>query len=487
MRSKNKILSMAMVFIFALAFLVPTLGMPATAAAAEPSVKTLSYDIDDDYVTLYANLYDSDNDYSVDEYGFYADDSKAQVSSRDSWSSKADGIDDGEFYLQIPVSDFEDGIYYYRAYVKFDDGEENVGLIKLFVFDEDGSNSDVEVNTVGAEDIGDDYATLVGEIDTIDTDDYTITGYGFYWDTDRNEVEDGEDGDAYWEEAGDDELEEGDEFKLDIDDLDEDETYYFMAYVDYEDSDGDDNTAYGDVESFSTGESNDDPEVTTNSASSIDSDSAILNGTIESYGDDNEMTEYGFYYGTSSSPTTKKKVGDYSDNIDEGDSFNYELTGLKADTQYYFQAYGRNSAGLAYGAVKSFTTKEGVAVVSPAVFTIGSNFYLQNNTYKMMDAAPYIKNSRTYLPIRYVGYAMGLSDAQIQWNEAAQQVTLTNGSKTVILNIGSKTIYSNGTAITMDVAPEITNSRTCLPIAWVAAAFGHTAVWDGISKTVTIY
>lgn len=81
---------------------------------------------------------------------------------------------------------------------------------------------------------------------------------------------------------------------------------------------------------------------------------------------------------------------------------------------------------------------------------------------------------------------MGLTDAQIQWYEATRTVILTKGSTTVVLVIGSPTMFVNGQARMMDVAPEITNSRTCLPIAWVAAAFGHTAVWNGSTQQVTL-
>jgi hypothetical protein len=103
-----------------------------------------------------------------------------------------------------------------------------------------------------------------------------------------------------------------------------------------------------------------------------------------------------------------------------------------------------------------------------------------------MDAAPYIKNNRTYMPVRYVAYAMGLTDANIVWNGATNTATLTKGSTSVILVIGSRIMYVNGAPRTMDVAPEITNNRICLPIAWVASAFGCTATWNGTAKTVTI-
>lgn len=335
--------------------------------------------------------------------------------------------------------------------------------------------------STSAASVDDDWVTLKAKVSNLDS--ATITSYGFYWDSNRRDVVDGDA--SVREEVGDegDGLEEGDTFELDIDtaDLNDRANYYFKAYIEV---DGEE--YIGSIKTFTLG--GDVPEVTTNAATAIKANAATLNGTIESFGDDNEITEYGFYYGTSSSPTTKKKVGDDSDNIDEGDDFDYDLSGLKADTKYYFKSYARNSEGIAYGSVKNFTTKEGAPVITTtsSVFTIGMNYYLLNGSYQVMDAAPYIKNSRTYLPIRYVGYAMGLTDAQIQWYEATRTVILTKGNTTVVLVIGSPTMFVNGQARMMDVAPEITNSRTCLPIAWVASAFGHTAVWNGSTQQVTL-
>jgi len=335
--------------------------------------------------------------------------------------------------------------------------------------------------STSAASVDDDWVTLKAKVSNLDS--ATITSYGFYWDSNRRDVVDGDA--SVREEVGDegDGLEEGDTFELDIDtaDLNDRANYYFKAYIEV---DGEE--YIGSIKTFTLG--GDVPEVTTNAATAIKANAATLNGTIESFGDDNEITEYGFYYGTSSSPTTKKKVGDDSDNIDEGDDFDYDLSGLKADTKYYFKSYARNSEGIAYGSVKNFTTKEGAPVITTtsSVFTIGMNYYLLNGSYQVMDAAPYIKNSRTYLPIRYVGYAMGLTDAQIQWYEATRTVILTKGNTTVVLVIGSPTMFVNGQARMMDVAPEISNSRTCLPIAWVASAFGYNAAWNGATQQVTI-
>jgi hypothetical protein len=120
------------------------------------------------------------------------------------------------------------------------------------------------------------------------------------------------------------------------------------------------------------------------------------------------------------------------------------------------------------------------------VFTIGSTTYTFNGVSATMDVAPYIKNSRTYMPIRYVAYAVGISDQNIIWNEADQTVTLIRDNIVAQLKIGQQQLVINGATVTMDVAPEIVNSRTMLPASWVANAFGATAAWDADTQNVTI-
>jgi hypothetical protein len=119
-------------------------------------------------------------------------------------------------------------------------------------------------------------------------------------------------------------------------------------------------------------------------------------------------------------------------------------------------------------------------------FVIGSNIYEMNGVKKVMDAAPYVKNDRTYVPVRYLGYVLGLTDDDIVWDQAAQKVTFTKGDNTVELVIGSTTITVNGEEQVMDVAPEISSDRTMLPARYVAEAFGFNVGWDAINQIVLI-
>jgi len=54
------------------------------------------------------------------------------------------------------------------------------------------------------------------------------------------------------------------------------------------------------------------------------------------------------------------------------------------------------------------------------------------------------------------------------------------------MQIGSKTAYVNGSPISLDVPPQITNGRTLVPIRFVSENLGADVGWDGTTKTVTI-
>jgi len=154
----------------------------------------------------------------------------------------------------------------------------------------------------------------------------------------------------------------------------------------------------------------------------------------------------------------------------------YKTGSLKAG-QYFFN----------YEAVAAIT---GAQCVTPsaaegrsAVFYIGSTIYNVNGVNKIMDVAPYIKAGRTYVPVRYLGEALG---ADVAWDEVTKTVTLTKGDKSVVLVIGSTIAKINGADVQMDVAPEIVNGRTMLPARWVAEGLGYMVGWNEVLKQVVV-
>jgi len=125
-----------------------------------------------------------------------------------------------------------------------------------------------------------------------------------------------------------------------------------------------------------------------------------------------------------------------------------------------------------------------------SIFTIGGTTYTvmeQNTTVeKTMDVAPYIKDGRTFLPLRYVANALGVNDDNIIWDPVTKAVTIFKGDRIAQVTIGSKTMLVNGVTVNMDVAPEITDERTMLPIRWMGQALGATIDWDAEARSVTV-
>jgi hypothetical protein len=106
-----------------------------------------------------------------------------------------------------------------------------------------------------------------------------------------------------------------------------------------------------------------------------------------------------------------------------------------------------------------------------------------NGLSRRLDAAPFIKDGRTLLPIRALIEALGGS---VQWNPSTRTATVLLGSRTVALTIGSKTALVNGTPITLDVAPEIKNGRTFLPLRALGENLGLDLAWEPISQTISL-
>jgi len=119
-------------------------------------------------------------------------------------------------------------------------------------------------------------------------------------------------------------------------------------------------------------------------------------------------------------------------------------------------------------------------------FVIGESKYTANGIEQTMDVASYIKNDRTYLPVRYVASALGVTDSNIIWNDFDKTATLIKGDKVVQLKVGDTKMVVNGVAIAMDVAPEIASDRLMLPFRFIAQAFGASVAFDDATRTVSM-
>jgi hypothetical protein len=100
------------------------------------------------------------------------------------------------------------------------------------------------------------------------------------------------------------------------------------------------------------------------------------------------------------------------------------------------------------------------------------------------DAEPFIdENSRTQVPIRFVGEALG---ADVSWDGNTRKVTITLNGRKVVLQIGNKNYEVNGKQNQMDTVALLKESRTFVPVRFVSEALGATVKWNANIRTVYI-
>lgn len=126
-----------------------------------------------------------------------------------------------------------------------------------------------------------------------------------------------------------------------------------------------------------------------------------------------------------------------------------------------------------------------LAAGNQAVFTIGNSSYNVNGT-SLTDSEPYIKDGRTFLPLRYAAYSCGIGDNSITWNQENQTAILSKNNTLVMVKLGENSIYAGGQVIPTDTAAEIYKDRVMLPLRAVAEALRCQVKWDPEKQQVTI-
>ncbi len=124
-------------------------------------------------------------------------------------------------------------------------------------------------------------------------------------------------------------------------------------------------------------------------------------------------------------------------------------------------------------------------LVKSVVFKLDvDQYYVNGQTPGVkMDARPFAEQGRTFVPVRFLGNALGVTDEYIGWE--SPRVTLDEpGFPVVELAVGGKQLKSDGAITNMDVAPLAKQGRTYLPARWVAEALGYQVEWDAQNSVV---
>lgn len=125
------------------------------------------------------------------------------------------------------------------------------------------------------------------------------------------------------------------------------------------------------------------------------------------------------------------------------------------------------------------------------IFRVGNKdmekYINEDLTIIKMDAAPYIKDGRNMVGVRYV--AEGL-EMQVTWDAKTRTIFIEDDMFKIEIPVDTNKIIVNGQVMESDVMPEFVNGRTMLPIANIARALGlkdgEDIFWDNVEKKATI-
>lgn len=106
-----------------------------------------------------------------------------------------------------------------------------------------------------------------------------------------------------------------------------------------------------------------------------------------------------------------------------------------------------------------------------------------DGNYVESDAAPFIEESRTLVPLRVISENLGLN---VDWNSETKEVTISNGEENFVFVIGEKYYEKSDSQFPMDAAPKIVSDRTFVPIRVIAELFNKEVNWDNANRTVVI-
>lgn len=121
-----------------------------------------------------------------------------------------------------------------------------------------------------------------------------------------------------------------------------------------------------------------------------------------------------------------------------------------------------------------------------AVFTIGVKSYIVGGKTLFMDVAPFIENSRAFLPVRFLAQVLGVPEKGLVWSPSARAVTLIKEGISISLAPGGNIMYVNDRPLEMDVVPLLNEGRVYLPARYIAEALGFEVEWDSGTRAVII-
>jgi len=108
---------------------------------------------------------------------------------------------------------------------------------------------------------------------------------------------------------------------------------------------------------------------------------------------------------------------------------------------------------------------------------------INGNILPDADMPAIILQDRTFVPLRHVFESIG---AVVDFHPAQQRIMIAHDNSLIVMHIGQYHFNHDAAIHQMDVAPQIINDRTMVPVSFVAGAMGFNVGWDENTFTVSL-
>ncbi|UPK43902.1 leucine-rich repeat domain-containing protein [Paenibacillus pabuli] len=109
--------------------------------------------------------------------------------------------------------------------------------------------------------------------------------------------------------------------------------------------------------------------------------------------------------------------------------------------------------------------------------------YVGDQTYAL-EAAPFIDEGRTYVPLRFVSEQL---NASVNWNPDTQEVQIAQNGTVVRWTVGNKQVIVDDTLAINDAPLLMKDGKAFVPVRFISEQFNTTVVYIGSSKTILIF
>jgi len=238
--------------------------------------------------------------------------------------------------FSISVSNLNTGTTYeFRAVAKNSDGTAK-GEVKTFTTQEEAT--DTTVTTEDSHGVEENTAVLDGDLQDLGSADSADVWFEYR-----------EEGANDWQTSAKETYGVSTGFSISVDGLRPDTTYEFRAVAENEAG-----VDEGQIKTFTTQEADAPPQITTDGARNVESESAILDETIQDKGSESTVTAWFEYRQKGDSTWQETTHTSYTSKTE----ISHEVSDLESDTTYEFRAVAENDVGTDTGEIKEFTTVE---------------------------------------------------------------------------------------------------------------------------------